>query len=345
MNTVTRRPQTPLLDAHRCLLARYRCRGSLVLSRSPLRFFHRSNVAKPFLVVLVGIYLANNPVAQMVILKNASRGLNVDASFFLNVLEIQSWIALAVTAWVAPRLIGFDLADNVLPIPLSHPLFTGTLRLCPGHHRRPCSPRSPRLHGFLACCSFSIRATPLHSRGRSRISPSPSESSLSCHLDRIPIHPRPGSFLRVKWRVVLPALSLRSLCAVKWERSSFNVLRTKWGFLLNIPFMMTTLWGRLLGVSVLVHPDRSLPTSAIATMLILASLLCIAMLNARIRAREVPRMTFTATCISVTRQRYSSQRCLAPTTGSSSKTSPSSTAKSSASTASRSRSRQESPLL
>jgi ABC-type transport system involved in multi-copper enzyme maturation permease subunit len=48
--------------------------------------------------------------------------LTVDASFFLGVLQMQSWIALILTAWVAPRLISFDLADNALPILLSHPI-------------------------------------------------------------------------------------------------------------------------------------------------------------------------------------------------------------------------------
>ena len=37
----------------------------------------------PFLVFLVGIYLANNPIAQRIILKNAQHILNIDASFFL----------------------------------------------------------------------------------------------------------------------------------------------------------------------------------------------------------------------------------------------------------------------
>ena len=37
-------------------------------------------------------------------------------------LQIQSWLALVLASWVAPRLMGFDLADNALPILLSHPI-------------------------------------------------------------------------------------------------------------------------------------------------------------------------------------------------------------------------------
>jgi hypothetical protein len=66
------------------------------------------------------------------------------------------------------------------------------------------------------------------------------------------------------------------------------ILRTKWGLLLNLPVMMTELWQRLLGA-----PDElsniSLPTTAIVAVLALSCLIFVAMLNARIRAREVVR--------------------------------------------------------
>jgi hypothetical protein len=69
-----------------------------------------------------------------------------------------------------------------------------------------------------------------------------------------------------------------------------GVLRTKWGMLLNLPITMSLLWQRLLGAA----PSRlglrvELPTSAIMITLILAVAGCVAMLNARIRAREVVR--------------------------------------------------------
>jgi hypothetical protein len=51
--------------------------------------------------------------------------------------------------------------------------------------------------------------------------------------------------------------------------------------------MMTELWQRLLGVDALFESKHSLPTSAIVTMLVVATLFCIRILNARIRAREV----------------------------------------------------------
>ena len=54
--------------------------------------------------------------------KGSELHLAINAGFFLKVLEVQSWLALVMTAWIAPRLITFDLADNALPILLSHPI-------------------------------------------------------------------------------------------------------------------------------------------------------------------------------------------------------------------------------
>jgi hypothetical protein len=68
-----------------------------------------------------------------------------------------------------------------------------------------------------------------------------------------------------------------------------GVLRTRWGFLLNVPVSMTQLWGRLLGSRELMGPDLSIPSGPILGMLVLVSLGCMAILNARIRAREVVR--------------------------------------------------------
>jgi hypothetical protein len=59
--------------------------------------------------------------------------------------------------------------------------------------------------------------------------------------------------------------------------------------LLNLPIMMSQLWQRLLGVPASPRIHKELPNAAIATMLVLICLVCVVMLNARIRAREVVR--------------------------------------------------------
>src|SRR5580658_10970218 len=76
----------------------------------------------PLVVALIQIYIANNPAARLLIMRGNSRLLDIDAGFFLRILESQCWLALILAAWIAPRLITFDLADNALPILLSHPI-------------------------------------------------------------------------------------------------------------------------------------------------------------------------------------------------------------------------------
>jgi hypothetical protein len=64
-------------------------------------------------------------------------------------------------------------------------------------------------------------------------------------------------------------------------------LRTKWGLLLNIPFMISSLWQRLLGAPE--FSNFALPTGAIVAMFVVVCILCLGMLDKRIRAREVVR--------------------------------------------------------
>src|ERR1700677_4819707 len=76
----------------------------------------------PCLVSLLLIYLADNPLARALIGGHGRETLTIGAAFFLKVLQTQSWLALVLASWIAPRLITFDLADNALPILLSHPI-------------------------------------------------------------------------------------------------------------------------------------------------------------------------------------------------------------------------------
>lgn len=94
----------------------------------------------------------------------------------------------------------------------------------------------------------------------------------------------------VKWRVI----AVGAIFAVVFVPAGVGgiasaILRTKWGLLLNLPVVMTELWQRMLGAPTIVGVRMELPTFAMATVLVIACLLCVAVLNARIRAREVVR--------------------------------------------------------
>ena len=76
----------------------------------------------PCIVNLVIIYVADNPIARALIMRGVPSLSHRRDLFFLQVLETQCWFALVLAAWIAPRLVSFDLGDNALPILLSHPI-------------------------------------------------------------------------------------------------------------------------------------------------------------------------------------------------------------------------------
>jgi ABC-type transport system involved in multi-copper enzyme maturation permease subunit len=242
----------------------------------------------PILVFLVGIYLANNPLARALILHGTSGGLAINASFFLKVLTSQCWLALVLTAWVAPRLVSFDLADNALPILLSHPI----------------SRFGYVLGKFIALfwCLSLVTWIPslLLFAYQGYTSPQPWFGANF----RVAFGLFAGSVL---WISLLSILGLALSSWVKWRMVATGcifgavlipagvggvasaILRTKWGLLLNLPVMISQLWQRLMGVPEAIRIGRELPSAAIAAMLVLTCFVCVAMLNARIRAREVVR--------------------------------------------------------
>lgn len=242
----------------------------------------------PFVAFLLVIYVANNPMAQAMISKSRQDVFEIGPFFFLQVLESQCWTALVLTAWIAPRLITFDLADNSLPILLSHPisrfgyvfgkfiaLFVSlsTVTWIPG----------------LLLFVYQAYASPTPWAGRNV---SVAVGILVGALIWTALLSLLGLALSswVKWRVVATGLIIAAVFIPAGVGGIISaIMRTRWGFLLNFPVMMTELWQRLLGAPAVIEGDAALPTFAILLMLALACLLFVAMLNARIRAREVVR--------------------------------------------------------
>ena len=241
----------------------------------------------PVVFYLVGIYLANNPIARMLILRGGPV-LTINASFFLRVLTSQCCLALVLMAWIAPRLVSFDLADNALPILLSHPISRFGYVL------------GKFIALFLSLSLVTWIPSLLLFAYQGYTSPQP---WVGDNL-RVAIGLLAGSVL---WIALLSIFGLALASWVKWRMMATGsifaavfvpagvggvasaILRTKWGLLLNLPVMMSQLWPRLMGVPQSIRTGSELPNAAIATMLVLICLVCVVMLNARIRAREVVR--------------------------------------------------------
>jgi ABC-type transport system involved in multi-copper enzyme maturation permease subunit len=242
----------------------------------------------PCLIFLFGIYFANNPVARLLLGLRTQNVLAINAAFFINVLAAQSVPALILTSWIAPRLITFDLADDALPILLSHPIsrfgyvfgkwiaLFASLSLVTW---------IPALLLFAYQCYSSPQPW---ARGHLQIA----GGMVAGAVIWIAFLSLLGLALSswVKWRVVATGVIFAAILVPAGVGGIVSaVLRTKWGLLLNFPFMVSVLWQRLLGVPGPFNSKQLLPTEAITAMFTLACLLCVAMLYARIRAREVVR--------------------------------------------------------
>ena len=243
----------------------------------------------PSIVFLIMIYLANNPVARMLIMRgNGQRELPITAEFFLVILEVQCWAALIINAWIAPRLITFDLADNALPILLSHPIS----RVCYVLGKFAALFASLSLVTWVPCLLLFVYQSYASPQGWTGANLQIASGLLIGALLWIGLLTFLGLALSswVKWRVVATGIIIAAVFVPAGVGGIITgILRTRWGFLLNVPVAMTQLWQRLLGAPERLGGELLLPSTAIVIMLVLVSLGCVAMLNARIRAREVVR--------------------------------------------------------
>lgn len=241
----------------------------------------------PCVVDMVLMYVADNPVAKLLVMRG-NPVLVINEKFFLNVLETQCWFGLVLAAWIAPRMVSFDLGDNALPILLSHPI----------------SRFGYVLGKFVALTwslSYVIWIPVVVLFGyQCYASPVPWAAD---HLGMV-FGVLVGSALWIIW-VSLVGLAVSAW--VKWRVIATGaifavvfvpagvggiasaILRTRWGLLLNVPVVLTEMLQRLLGAPPIAGGRFDLPNSAIAAVLLLAIAGCVAVLNARIRGREVVR--------------------------------------------------------
>lgn len=245
----------------------------------------------PALISMAVIYIMNNDAVRLLLSSQGNSGpkIAMNERFFFAILQGQCWPALILIAWIGPRLIAADLANDALPIILSHPISRTEYVVA----------KLLVLVGFLSAVTWV---------------PTSLLFALQSYLSRTPwalehIHILIGMFVgSMIWIVLLSLIALTVACWVKWRivatgllfatvfvpagvGSVFNaVMRTNWGHLISIPDIMETLWSRLLQVTMPpFFMKNALPTTALLIALAAMCCVCVGALNARIRAREVVR--------------------------------------------------------
>jgi ABC-2 type transport system permease protein len=262
--------------------------AELKTSRPLMLFFVVSFL--PVLGAAALIYLANNQAARA-LLQVQNVGILIDSYFFGRLFSIQATIAFLLTAWIGPGLISTDLNHDALQLFLSRPLT-----------------RVEYLLGKFSLLAFVLSAVTwipglLLFGMQANMGP---DGWLAGNL-RIAAAIVIGSWV---WILILALLSLALSAWVKWRIAATalmlavffvpagfgevvnEVLRTQWGKLLNLGYVMNVVWFNLFGVLRPIvrrrgRPENDIPVWSAWLMLVCVCAFCVWMLDKRLRAREV----------------------------------------------------------
>lgn len=239
----------------------------------------------PALLTAVVIYVANSDTARLLLNMRGPSILAINNGFFFRILGIQGWLAMFLTAWVGPLMVSPDLTNNALPLFLSRPLS-----------------RMEYLAGKFSVLAIILSAVTwlpvlLLFGIQAQMSRGP---WLGPNLFVVPAIVL-GSALWiavlsllslavsawVRWRIVATGLTVAMLLIPAGFGQVMNVvLRTKWGFLLNVPYLITLVWAHLFRAPL---PFQTVPVPAAWISLLAACGISLVLVHKRIQARQVVR--------------------------------------------------------
>jgi ABC-type transport system involved in multi-copper enzyme maturation permease subunit len=248
----------------------------------------------PTVVGLVMIYIMNSDTVRLLLGVNPPQMLAIDNRFFAHILESQCWTSLLLIAWVGPRLMSVDLANNALPVILSRPISRAEYVL-------------GKLVALLLLLSlltwlpsvllfvFQVGMSNTQWFGHNLyIVPGILGGAAVWMLVISLMSLAVASW--VKWRIVATGLVFGATFVPAGIGEVFNaVLRTSWGYVLSVPYMMNLIWNKLLRVpgGIDGHPQyhvrADLPWLVVLIALLAIGGACLLALNTRVRAREVVR--------------------------------------------------------
>lgn len=243
----------------------------------------------PSLFAALAIYIVNSDtVLALMNLRPGAAVLPIDNRFFFVLLQLQGWAAFFLTAWVGPMMVSPELTNGALPLFFSRPVS-----------------RAKYVAGKVLALAIVLSVAtwvPL---------------VLLCGLEAANAR---APWLRPNWFVVtgiflgsalwIAVLSLVSLAVSAWVRwrivaigltvaillvpSGFGavvgeVLRTKWGLLLNVPYMVSLIWSDLLHYQMGAPHNQPLPPMAAWLALLAVCGASLLLLRTRIVARQVVR--------------------------------------------------------
>jgi ABC-2 type transport system permease protein len=242
------------------------------------------------------IYVAHNISALSLLnVRNATQMIQVNVTFFLSVLGWQSMLALFLAAFIGPGQISPDLANNALPLYLARPFSRAEYVLG----------KMSVLVILMSCMTWAPGLLLFGLQGYLE------GWDWMAANSRIAYGLFFGAWV---WIIVLALLALALSAWVKWKPAAGGLMfgvffvaagfgsvingvqRTRWGHLLNISDLVGTVWVQLFegdkptttgAVFFRVPQGEELPPWCCWAMLIALCLVCLYMLERKIRAVEV----------------------------------------------------------
>jgi ABC-2 type transport system permease protein len=245
----------------------------------------------PFLVGLVFIYLMHNASVQALLNRQFRDTSWINNMWFVRFLGIECWMGFVLTAWGAPGMVSKDFANHAVQLYLSRPL-----------SRAEYLAGKISVMGVLLSCTTWIPAlilfflqAELQGHGWGWDNLWMAGSIIVAGLLWIALISLLSMALAVwvRWRIASTALML----AVFFVLPGFGgvmsaVMRTNWGLVFNLPYMITEVWAHLFRVVDPMHPRSGLTLlplwAAWATLLTVCGF-SLWMLHRRLKAREVER--------------------------------------------------------
>ncbi|HEY0713251.1 MAG TPA: hypothetical protein VGF45_11300 [Polyangia bacterium] len=251
----------------------------------------------PSLIAAAVIYVFNNPLAQgLLSLGNDTSGwsFRIDGQFFAYVATVQAVLAFLLVAWVGPGLVAPDLANNALPLYLSRPFSRAEYVLGRVATLLLLGSLVTWVPGLLL---FALQAglagggwwhQNLHIAGG--IVAGALVWLLLLSLLALALS------AWVRWRIIATGLFVGVFFVTAGLGEAFNqTLRTYWGKLLNLGYLITTIWKDLFDVVETERQRRAevgdptildVPAGYCWLMLLSVAGICLWLLSRRLEAKE-----------------------------------------------------------
>ena len=244
----------------------------------------------PFLGGLLFIYFVHSPSASTLLNLQFGRQPLINNRWFFEFLSLEAWLGFLLTAWAGPGMISKDFANHSIQLYLSRPLsrteyLAGKISVL------------ATLLSFTtwipAVILFGVQAE-MQGQGWGWENLWIAGAIILASLLWIAFISLLSMALTVwvKWRIAATALFFGVLFFMAGFGFAVNaVLRTKWGWLLNLPHMIFVVWGNLFRIPLWSVQPRGeiVPVSSAWASLLIVCAFCLWLLNSRLKAREVER--------------------------------------------------------